>query len=122
MANLKSIFVKGINTIFSIFSEAVHSGTYTLITDNGFAVPISQTCPARCIFDSFTAEDIEKLSFSDLIQPTDIKGILPIDPTFTVPISVKGTFLFADDSDVYTVEGYDLDPLGIMYLLLLRKN
>ena len=119
MASIKSIFVKGVNTIFNVFNEAVNTGTYTLSSDNGFDVPVPLTCSVRCIFESFTEKDVGSLSFSDLIQPRDIKGIIPFEDV-TVELTVNGgTISF--DTAVYTVEGFETDPMNVIYILLLRK-
>ena len=119
MAKLKNIFVKGVNTLFSTFEEAVHTGTYVQTTDNGFDDATSESNDVRCIFEKFTEKDVELLTFSKLIQPTDIKGLMPAEDV-TLDMNVKGYCVF-DDVE-YTVEDSEIDPMGVLYTLLLRNT
>jgi len=119
MAKLKNIFVKGVNTLFSAFEEAVHTGTYVQITDNGFDSVTEESNDVRCIFEKFTEKDVELLSFSKLIQPTDIKGLIPAEDV-SLDMNVKGYCVFEDVE--YTVEGQEVDPMGVLYTLLLRNT
>lgn len=117
MANLRSIFIKGVNTAFSVFSEAVKVGTYVLVVDDGFDAAVETPIPVRCIFEKFEKDD--NLSFSDLIQPTDIKGLIP-EEDITLAMNTKSHCIF--DGVTYSVEGYELDPMSVLYTLLLRHN
>ena len=119
MASIKNIFLKGVETIFGVFSEAVKTGTYSLVTDNGFDDSTTASDSIRCIFEKFTAKDVESLSFSELIQPQDVKGLVPCVDFAICEVSTKGTMLFGTDE--YSVEGYDLDPMSVIYTFLLRK-
>ena len=119
MAKLKKIFIRGVNMLFNVFNEAVKTGTYTLVVDNGFDEEYKTAIPVRCIFEKFTEKDVELLTFSDLIQPTDIKGLIPAEDV-TLEMNVQGYCTFEDT--VYTVEGQELDPIGVLYTLLLRNN
>jgi hypothetical protein len=119
MANLRNIFLSGINTIFSVFEDAVKIGTYNLDTDNGFDDVTTESDAVRCIFEKFTEKDIELLTFSDLIQPSDVKGLIPAED-ITLSMNTKGYCVF--DGVTYTVEGQDLDPMSVIYTLLLRKT
>ena len=119
MASIRSTFIKGVNTIFNVFNEAVKIGTYDLLKDDGFDVPVPLSCPIRCIFESFTEKDVASLSFSDLIQPSDVKGIIPFEDV-TIAMTVNGgTMTFG--TSTYTVEGFETDPMDVIYTLLLRK-
>lgn len=120
MANLRSIFLKGVETLFDTFEEAVHTGTYNLVDDDGFDTPIPATdSDVRCIFENKTEEDVEKLTFSKLIQPNDIIGLVPaVD--ITLEMSTQGYFEL--DSVRYTVEGHETDPMNVIYTILLRNN
>lgn len=119
MAELRKIFISGLNTIFNIFSEAVKNGTYVQVTDNGFDTPTETSISVRCIFEKFDEKDIELLSFSDLIQPTDIKGLIPAED-ITLDVNTKGHCVF--EGVQYTMEGYELDPMSVLYTVLLRNN
>jgi len=120
MAKLRHIFLKGVETLFKTFEEAVKAGTYVVITDDGFTdLPTTATDDIRCIFEKFTAKDVELLTFSELIQPQDIKGLVPSVDVVNSEMSTQGHIMFGTDK--YTVEGHDLDPMDVIYTLLLRK-
>ena len=120
MATLRHIFQKGVETLFSTFEEAVKTGTYTVKTDDGFTDnPGTTTDTIRCIFEKFTAKDVELLTFYELIQPQDVKGLIPSVDFINCEVSVQGYILF--DGVKWTVEGHDLDPMDVIYTLLLRK-
>lgn len=119
MAQLRNIFVTGVETIFGIFNEAVHSGVFTQTVDDGFSDPVSTTDVIRCIFETFKAKDVELLSFSELIQPQDVKGLMPASDLVNCKMNTQTHIIFGDD--VYSVEGHELDPMSIVYTLLLRK-
>jgi hypothetical protein len=119
MAKLRSTFLKGVETIFNVFNEAVKTGSYSVVTDDGFNTPSTVTDTVRCIFEKFTAKDVELLTFSDLIQPQDIKGLMPFVDLVNTTITTQGYVLFGTDK--YTVEAHDLDPIDVIYTLLLRK-
>ena len=121
MASLRNTFLKGVEIIFRKFVDAVHVGTYTVTTDNGFDTPTEKTDSVRCIFEKFTEKDVELLTFSKLIQPTDIKGLMPyVDLVNTPEMTTQGTCVF--DGDTYEVVAHDLDPMRVLFTLLLRKN
>lgn len=119
MAAIREIFLAGIETLFKVFEEAVKTGIFYMPNDDGFDSATPDTDEdVRCLFETFNAKDVEVLSFSTLIQPTDIKGLVPgVDITLTM-----GTDCYFIFSSVrYSVEGYELDPMSVMYTLLLRK-
>lgn len=123
MAELRDTFKEGLEVIFSTFEEAVHNGTYTLGSSNEFDSDLEPSTDenVRCIFDTFREKDVSLLSFSDLIQPNDIIGIIPYDD-MTLKMSNEGYFEFDDEEGIYTVVGHERDPLKVTYTALLRKN
>ena len=123
MAKLRNIFLKGVETLFKTFEEAVKLGTYNLDTDDGFNTSTTASDDIRCIFEKFTAKDVELLTFSKLIQPQDIKGLLPSVDLVNCEMNTQGYVLFGEGEAIekYTVEGHDLDPMDVIYTLLLRK-
>lgn len=121
MAKLRNIFLKGVETIFSTFEEAVKTGTYNTSNDDGFDdAPVITTDAVRCIFEKFTEKDVELLTFSKLIQPQDIKGLLPSIDLVNCVMNTQGYCIF--NGLRYSVEGWDLDPIDVIYTLLLRRN
>jgi hypothetical protein len=122
VAELRETFKSGLEVIFDTFEEAVHSGTYTLGSSNDFnEVAEPPTCPVRCVFINFREKDVSLLSFSDLIQPNDILGLIPYDDV-TLEVSNEGYFSFTDQSGFYSVVGHEVDPLKVTYTVLMRKN
>jgi hypothetical protein len=120
MSQIKATFVKGINTIFSVFNEAVKTGTYDLVVDNGFDTPVPLSCPIRCIFEEFEKQDVHLLSFSDLIQPNDVKGLIPGEDITLAMSTDSGSCTFG--TDTYSVEGFVYDPLFVLCTALLRRT
>jgi len=123
MAQLRDTFLTGLETLFSIFEEAVKTGIYGIDDENEFTndptVP-PHTCQVRCLFEQFREKDISLLRFSKLIQPNDIIGIVPCDDVTLEMKSTGGFFTF--DEGTYTVVGFEQDPLSIIYTVLMRKN
>lgn len=113
---LKAVFETAVETAFSVFNEAVKSGQYTVVTDDGFSAETEVQHPVRVIFDSFSEEDVQS-SFYPLIQPTDIKALIP-GKDVTVPMNTANTLEVEGDS--YSIVGFDLDPYKVLYTLLLR--
>ncbi|MCP3683857.1 MAG: hypothetical protein GY861_14325 [bacterium] len=121
MAKLRNAFLKGVETIFKTFEEAVNTGTYTVVADNGFDTSSSTEDTIRCIFDKFKEKDVELLTFYKLIQPTDIKGLTPfVDLVNNSEITTQGSCKF--DNVNYEIVAFDLDPMKVLFTLLLRKN
>lgn len=120
MASLRNIFVKGVELIFDTFEDAVKTGSYNITVDTGFVAASTQTEAIRCIFENFTEKDVELLTFSDLIQPNDVKGLIPAADIALSMNTQQGFCLFSGKK--YTVEGFDLDPMSVIYTVLLRKS
>ena len=116
---IEASFIKGVNTIFKVLKEAVKDGTHVIITDDGFNDPTEQRYPVRVIFDKFTQADVQSLSFSELIQPTDVKCLLQ-GAELTVPIRTSA-FIEAGGA-TYTVVAFDTDAFNVLYILLLRDT
>ena len=122
MAALRETFKNGLEIVFETFEEAVHEGTYTLGSSNEFdAEETFPTCEIRCIFENYREKDVALLSFSHLIQPKDIIGIIPFDDV-TLKMSNEGYVEFDDEPGIYTVVSHQADPLKVTYIVLLRKN
>lgn len=122
MASIRNIFLKGVETIFKVFIEAVKTGTYKITTDNGFDVSSVASDDVRCIFEKFTEKDVELLTFYKLIQPQDIKGLLPYVDLIKNKDKMGTQGFCTFDGDRYEVVAFDLDPMSVIYTILLRKN
>ena len=122
MASLRNIFLKGVETIFKVFSEAVKTGTYVLVTDNGFVTASSASDNVRCIFENYMEKDVELLTFYKLIQPQDIIGLMPYVDLINNKdkVGTQGYCVFGGSK--YEIVAFELDPMSVIYTLLLRKN
>ncbi len=121
MAALKNIFLAGVETIFNVFNEAVISGTYNIVDDNGFDTPFTISDTIRCIFEKSFEKDVELLTFYKLIQPKDVIGLIPaVDFVNNAEPITQGNCIFG--ADKYEVVGHDVDPMTVIYTVLLRRN
>ncbi len=117
---LLNVFANGVETAFKTFNEAVKEGAYTVIFDDGWGGKTESSTNVRIICDTFKQEDIHTLIYGNLIQPTDIKGLIPGVDLTDIVVSTKDTVKVADV--VYAVEGFDVDPYNVLYTFLLRKT
>lgn len=125
MAQLRGTFLKGLETIFSVFEEAVKDGVYRVDDDNEFNdSAVDVTCPVRCIFGTFEEKDVALLSFSELIQPNDILGLIPFEDLAdsTLKMTSSGGYITFSTEGVFTVVAFEKDPLDVLYTVLLRQN
>jgi len=117
---LRDTFLSGLETIFSVLNDAVKTGTYTIETDDGFSDVNTITADSvRCIFENFAEKDVHDLSFYELVQPKDIKGLMPFVDLVNCDITTQAYIVFGTDK--YMVEAHDLDPMDVVFTLLLRK-
>ncbi len=119
MAELRSTFLEGLEIAFDIFEEAVSSCVYTLPNENEFDDSDPQTNTIRCLFTQLKDKDVALLSFSELIQQSDLIGLVPYDD-LTLPMSNKAYCVF--DEGTYTVVQFESDPMKVVYIVLFRKN
>ena len=117
MAGIKQAFIDGVNTIFEVMHEAVDNGVYTAITDTGFEDPVTVTDDIRVILDNFTQEDIDVLTFSGDIQPTDSKGLIPAVDMAQVMLTGNTVTI---GTRIFTVVAFEIDPMKVLYTTLLR--
>lgn len=120
---IKATFAKGVERIFTAFGDVVKEGIYVLTDDDGWGnVTTISSNPMRVITDKFEKEDLEKASFSELVQHTDTKGLVPaVDFTSQSLIPKTGKVFKVDDVE-FTIEAFDTDPAEAMYTLLLRNT
>jgi len=119
MANLRNTFLSGLETIFNVMNEAVKTGIYTVEEDDGFNNSVITSDVVRCIFENFSEKDIHDLSFYELIQPKDIKGLIPFVDLVNCEITTQASIMFGTEK--YMVEAYDVDPMSVVFTTLLRK-
>ncbi len=116
---LKKAFTDGVEAVFNALKDAVKSGQYTVIEDDGWGESNTTTTPVRVIFDQFKQEDVEFSSFYDLIQPTDVKGLIPGKDLPTV-VKTSHTLLIGERT--FTIVAFDTDAFGALYTMLLRDT
>lgn len=115
--SIKNVFIKGVNTAFKIFVDAVVSASYVVTDDDGWGTVVIVKHPCRVLISSFTQEDISTVTFSSLIQPTDVQGLVPGED-LSVIMSTKNTIEV--DSTTYDIVAFDTAPMGVLHTLLLR--
>ncbi len=114
---LNNVFIQGVNTIFSVLSDAVRKGEYIVITDDGFEDKSEKSYAVRIILDNFTQEDVQSSSFYDLIQYTDTKGLIPGED---ITVAMNTANIMSVEGRKFTIVAFETDPMNAMYTLLLR--
>ena len=120
---IRGTLAKGVETVFKSFGDVVKEGIYVITADDGWDdAEVTEYDPLRVITDKFTQEDIEASSFSDLIQHTDTKGLVPaVDFTDNDIIPTSGNVFKVNDVN-FTIVAFDVDPADVLYTLLLRNT
>lgn len=116
---LDQVFKNAVKTIFEVFSSLIHKAEYKVITDDGFAAPTETIVPVDLILDTFAERDVQFLSFSALIQPTDAKGLVRGEDLLGVEVSTSDLVVIGNDT--YSIIAFNTDPAKAMYTLLLRN-
>lgn len=116
---LSDTFTDGVNTVFSVLSEVVQEASYIITDDDGWGNVTTTTHSVSVILDNFTQEDLKNSSFSDLIQHTDVKGMIKGEE-ITFDVSTKD--VLSVDGRVFHIEGYEKDPFGALYTFILRDT
>lgn len=121
--SIKTTIDKGVKIIFKVLRSLVHPATYTAVVKDGFSSDTETEYPVDAIIDSFSERDVQFLSFSNLIQPQDMKGLIR-GAQLTVRPSSKDYLTVTDSSPFagkYKVIAWDTDPAVALYTLLLRR-
>jgi hypothetical protein len=117
--SLKNVFIRSARTVFKVFASLTHPAVYVSYTDTGFEDPIIREYPIDMIMDTFSERDVQFLSFSALIQPTDIKGLVRGEQLLNVEVAT--TDKVRVDTVDYHVIAYSTDPARAVFTLLLRN-
>lgn len=118
--SLQTTFIKAADTVFKVFDSLTHAASYVRVANDGWGTITETLYSIKVIMGSFTQEDVHTLSFSSLIQPTDIKGLVKGN---TLPTPLKTTDLVritASGRELHVV-AWDTDPAGAVYIILLRE-
>lgn len=116
---LDQVFKDAAKTIFEVFSSLIYKATYKVIVDDGFETPTETTTPVDLILDSFAERDVQFLSFSALIQPTDVKGLVRGEQLSGIEVSTSDLVVIG--GVVYSIIAFSTDPAKALYTLLLRN-
>lgn len=122
MAISADVFHNGAETIFKVFADIAHSATYISVTgktDFEGETPVETPTAIDIIMDTFSERDTQFLSFSRLLQPTDVKALVRGRQLSAVALGTEDKVLVGDDT--YHVIAYSTDPAGAVYTLALRK-
>jgi len=122
--SLNTTFQKAAVTVFKVFKSLVYKAQYTVVKKDGFDVDTSTSHPIDLIVDTFAERDVQFLSFSNLIQPTDVKGLVrgkQLRDNGITSLSTRDVIV-RDDTITYAIIAYKTDPAEALYILLLRKT
>ena len=122
--SLKTTFTKAAETVFNVFSSLIVKVNYVVVVQDGFDVDTRTEYPVDMIIDTFAERDVQFLSFSNLIQPTDVKGLVrgqDLRDNGVVAYSTRDTVVRIDNEVEYAIIAYSTDPAEALYTFLLRN-
>ncbi len=121
--SLHTTFQKAAKTVFKVFKSLIVKVTYVVVVKDGFGTDTRTEYSVDMIIDTFAERDVQFLSFSNLLQPTDVKGMIRGQNLRDVGVLSLGTedIVIRDDTGVeYSIIAYNTDPAEALYILLLR--
>lgn len=122
---LYDVFNNAAETVFKVFKSLILQGTYLESNATGWEERGAEPDPTPHLLDvipsQMSKEDVERLSFSELVQPTDVV-IMVRGRELTVPMKTSNFFKVAHKTGekTYSVEAWDTDPAEALYMILLR--
>jgi len=122
--SLKNTFNKAAETVFKVFVSFIVKVEYIVVTDDGFDTADTDEYDVDMIIDTFSERDVQFLSFSALIQPTDVKGLVRGQQMRDEGLTTYSTtdLIKRKDNDVeYSIIAYSTDPAEALYTFLLRN-
>lgn len=117
---LQTTFIEAARTVFEVFASLVHDSVYIQVEDDGFGTGTPVETPVGIIHDSFSKNDVQVVPFADLIQPTDIKGLI-LGEELTVELSTRDMVRDNSTGEEYSVVAWTTDPARAVVTVLLRK-
>lgn len=121
---LNTVISKGVATAFKVLRSLSHPAQLIVRVEDGFADTVTYHQIKQIIIDSFSERDVQFLSFSELIQPQDVKGIIQSSEIPGIFPSSKDDIEVLDESvykGKYSIIANDTDPANAAYTLLLRR-
>lgn len=121
--SLNKTFQKAARTIFKVFKSLIFKVEYAVAVNAGFDSSNFKNYPVDMIIDSYAERDVQFLSFSNLIQPTDVKGLVRGEQLRGHGILKVTTLdkIVKNEDTTYAIIAYDVDAAEALYTLLLRK-
>lgn len=122
--SLYTTFNKAAETVFKVFKSLIVKVDYIVVTDDGFDDVSTDDYAVDMIIDTFSERDVQFLSFSALIQPTDLKGLVRGQQLRDEGATIYSTtdLVKRKDNDVeYSIIAYNTDPAEALYTFLLRN-
>lgn len=116
---LIDVFTQAADTIFTVFESLIVDASYVTVEDDGFDESVETPYPITLIIDGFAERDVQFLSFSNLIQPTDVKGLVRGSELTSVKVSTQDVVTVGDER--YAIIAHNTDPAKAVYTLLLRN-
>jgi hypothetical protein len=121
--SIKTTIDKGVSTIFKVLKSLIHSATYTAVSSDGFSTATTVDYDISVIIDRFSERDVKFLSFSEFIQPQDLKGLvkgtdLAISPSSKDYVTITDSSIYAGK---YKVIAWDTDPATALFVMALRS-
>lgn len=118
--SLAQTFHKAARTVFKVFKSLIHKVEFVRVTNDGFDEETETKYPVDMIVSSFEAKDVELLSFNNLIQPTDVKGMFRGEQL--KDFTPATTDVVVDGEVTYSVVATQTDPAKALWILLLRNT
>ncbi len=116
---LNQVFINAAKTIFEVFSSLIYAAEYIVITDDGFDAPTRVSTNIDLIMDNFAERDVQFLSFSALIQPTDVKGLVRGEQLISIAVSTQDVIIINEVE--YSIIAFNHDPAKALFTFLLRN-
>ncbi len=116
---LNTTFKKAAKVVFKVFKDLIEVADYVVVEEDGFDISSETITLIDMIIDTFSERDVQFLSFSNLIQPTDVKGIVRGEQLANVAVSTQHRIDVG--SDKYSIIAFSTDPAKALYTMLLRK-
>ena len=90
---------------------------------DGFDVNKETSYQVDVIIDNFAERDVQFLSFSNLIQPTDVKGLVRGKQLLDQGLAFPSTqdVIRVSDGREFAIIAHATDPARALYTFLLRK-
>lgn len=118
---LDRVFRNGAMTVFKVLKDVTHDADLVVFNDDGWGTVTETLHPIKIILDEWSQDDVRYSIMSKLIEPTDIKGLVPgklltVEPSVEQVIRVKGTV-----NKEFVIVGFETDPAVALITFLLRR-